>query len=101
MGEGIGFGVLLLVIVMMCVYWRCQKHARKAAISTSLNITHTDPENLNVLHTKKGATRSFDVTHLGQEAVRIQGSDRPITNVRSDDQLQGSESLAILDQLEK
>ena len=54
-----------------------------------------------MLHTKKGPTRSFAVTDLGLEAVRIQGSDRLITKVRSDDQLQGFESPAILDQLEK
>ena len=86
---------------MMCVYWKCRKHARKATRSTSLNITCTDCENLNVLHTRKGATRSFDVTDLGREAVRIQGSDRHIKKVNFDDQLQGFELLAILDQLEK
>ena len=54
-----------------------------------LNITCTDPENLNVLHTRKGATRSFDVTDLGQEAVRIQGSDRPMKKLNFDVRLQG------------
>ena len=54
-----------------------------------------------MLHTRKGATWSFDVTDLGQEAVRIQGSDRPIKKVNIDDQLQGFEPPAILDQLEK
>ena len=101
LGGGTGSGVLLLAIFMMCVYWKCRKHASKEARSTSLNVTCTDPENLNVLHTRKGATRSFDVTHLGQEAVRIQGSDRPIKKVIFDDQLQGFEPPAILDQLEK
>ena len=86
---------------MMYVYRKCRKNARKEARSTSLNITCTDPENLNVLHTRKGATRSFDVTDLGWEAVRIQGSDRPIKKVNFDDQLQGFEPPAILDQLEK
>ena len=66
-----------------------------------MNITCTDPESLNVLHTKKGTTRSFDVTGLGWEAVRIQGSHRPIKKVGSDDQLQGFESPATVDQLEK
>ena len=86
---------------MKCVCWKCRKHARKEARSTSLNITCTDPENLIVLHTRKHATRSFDVTDLGLEAVRIQGSDRPIKRVNSDDQLQGFEPPTILDQLEK
>ena len=86
---------------MMCVYWKCRKHARKGARSTSLNITCTDPENLNMLHTRKGATSSFDITDLGKEAVRIQGSDRPIRKVIFDDQLQGFEPPAILEQLEK
>ena len=93
--------MLLLVIVMMCVYWKCRKHARKEVRSTSLNITCTDPENLNVLHTRKSATRSFDVTDLGQEAVRIQESNRLIMKVNFDDQLQGFEPPAILNQLEK
>ena len=86
---------------MMGVYWKCRKHARKDARSISLNITCIDPENLNMVHTWKGATRSFDVTDLGWEAVRIQGSDRPIRKVKFDDQLQGFESPAILDQFEK
>ena len=85
----------------MCVYWKCKKHARKEARSASLNTTCTDPEHLNVLHTKKGATRSFDVAYLGWEAVRIQGADRPIKKVRFDCQLQCFEFQAILDQLEK
>ena len=100
-GGGTWSGVLLLVIVMVCVYWKCRKHARKEARSTSWNIPCSDSENLNMLHTRKGARRSFDVTDLGQEAVRIQGSDRPIKKVRFNDQLQGLESPAILDQLEK
>ena len=86
---------------MMCVYWKCRKHARKEARSTSLNITCTNPENPNVLHTRQGATRSFDVTDLGWEAVRVQGSDRPIKKVNFDDQLQGFKPPAILNQLEK
>ena len=84
----------------MCVL-EVQKHARKETRSTSLNITCTDPENLNVLHTRKGTTRSFHVTDLGWEAVRIQGSDRPIKKVNFDYQLQGFEPPAILEQLEK
>ena len=75
------------------------KHARKDARSTSFNITCTDPENLNMLHIEKDVMRSFDVTDLGWEAVRIQGSDRPIKKVRFEDQLQGFELPTILDQL--
>ena len=42
-----------------------------------------------------------DVTDLGWEAVRNQGSDSPIKKVRSDEQLKGFETPAILNQLEK
>ena len=79
LGGGTGSGVLLTVIVGMCVYWKYRKHAQKEARPTSLNVTFTDPENLNVLHTKRGATRSFEATDLGQEAFGIQGLDRPIS----------------------
>ena len=99
-GGGTGSGVFLLVIVMMCLYWKCRKHARKEARSTSLNITCTGSENLNVLHSRKGVTRPLNVTELGWEAVRIQGSDRPIKKVNFDDELQGFEPPAILDQFE-
>ena len=54
-----------------------------------------------MLHTRRSATRSFYVTDHGWEAVRIQGSDRPIMKVNFGDQLQGFEPPAILDQLEK
>ena len=91
LGGGTGSGVLLIVIIMICVYWKCRKHASNEARSTPLNITCTDPENLNVLHTRRGATRSFHVTDLDSEAVRIQGSDRPTKKVNFDDQLQGFE----------
>ena len=85
----------------MCVYWKCRNHARKEARSASLNITCADPEKVNVLHTRKGAKRSFDVTDLGLEAAIIQGSDGPIEKVKFDDQLQGFEPPAILHQLQK
>ena len=91
----------VICTVLCCVYWKWRKHARKEAKSTSLNITCTDPENLNMLHTKKGATRPFDVTDLDREAVRIQGSERPIWKVRFGDQMQCFESPANLDQFEK
>ena len=58
-------------------------------------IRRTLYNNLNMFHTRKSATRSFDVTDLGREA------DRPIKKVNFDDQLQGFEPPAILDQLEK
>ena len=85
----------------MCVYWKCRKHVKKEARPNSLNVTCTDPENLNMLHTKRGATRSFEVTDLGSEAVGIQESDRPIMKVSFNDQMQCFESSALLDKLEK
>ena len=93
--------VFLIVIVGMCVNWKCRKHAQKEARPTSLNVTCTDPENLNVLHTKKGATRSFEVTDLGWKAVGIQGSGWLIKKVSFNDQMKCFESSALLVQLEK
>ena len=59
LGGGTSSGELLIVIVGMCVYWKCRKHAQKEARPTSLNVICTDPENPNMLHTNKGATKSF------------------------------------------
>ena len=86
---------------MMCVDWKCRKHARKEARSTSLKITCTGPRESKCVAYKEGCHKAFDVTDFDQEAVRIQGSDRSIKKVRFDDQLQGFESPAILDQLKK
>ena len=84
----------------MCAYWECRKHAKKEARPNSLNVTCTDPENLNMLQTKKGTTRSFEVTDLGSEAVGIQESDRPTMKVSFNDQMQCFESSALLEKFE-
>ena len=65
LGGGTWSGVLQIVIVGMYVYSKYRKHTQKEARPTSLNITCTYQENLNMLHTKKGGTRPFEVTDLG------------------------------------
>ena len=71
---GIESGSLLVVImVSVCVYWRYKKYSQNDARSIILSGNPTDSVNLNVMHTRKGATRTEN-TVLGQEAVGIQVS---------------------------
>ena len=77
----IGSGLLLIVImVSVCVYWRYKKYSQNDARSTNLSGNPTDSVNLNVMHTRKGVTRTDD-TVLGQETVRIQVLGEPYKKV--------------------
>ena len=100
-GGGIGSGLLLIVImVSVCVSWRYKKYSQNDARSTNLSGNPTGSVNLNVMHTRKGATRTDD-TVLGQEAVRIQVLGKPYKKVSVKNPVHGSEAPALLDQLEK
>ena len=68
-GGGIGSDLLLIVImVSVCAYWRYKKYSQNDARSTNLSGNPTDSVNLNMMHIRKGATRTDD-TVLGQDAV--------------------------------
>ena len=101
MGGGIGSGLLLIVImVSVYVYWRYKKYSQNDARSTNLSGNPTDSGNLNMMHTRKGATRTDD-TVLGQEAVRIQVLGENYKKVSVKNLVHGSEASALLVQLEE
>ena len=92
-GGGSGSGLLLLVIVCLCVCCQCTKHSKRKARSTSLDKFNSDPENLNMMHTRVGAIKSENISNFGQETVGIQGLERPILRVRLQDPMQSPEFL--------
>ena len=100
-GGGSGSGILLLVIVCLCVYCNCSKQMGNKQARFDLCRPDTEHENLNMKHTKVDAMGSVVQTELGQETVRIQGSERPIKSVRFNDQMYEPSALRLLDQLEK
>ena len=100
-GGGSGSGLLLMIILCLCVCWQCRKHQGKKARSASLNLSDTSSENLNMMHARKGAIKSYDESDFGQETVRIQGSERHIKKVRISEQAYSPESLRLLNQLER
>ena len=87
-------------MVSVCVYWRYKKYLQNDAKSTNLSGNPTDSVNLNMMHTRKAATRTDD-TVLGQEAVRIQVLGEPYKKVSVKNPVHGSEVSALLDQLEE
>ena len=100
-GVGIGSGLLLIAImVSVCVYWRYKKYSQIDARSTILSGNPTDSVNLNMMHTRQGATRTLD-TVLGLEAVRIQVLGEPYKKVSVKNPVHGSETSALLDELEE
>ena len=101
MGGGVGSGLLLIVImVSVCVDWRYKKYSQNDATSTNLSGNPTDSVNLNVVHTRKGATRTDD-TVLGQKDVRIQVLGEPYKKLSVKNPVHGPEASALLDQLEE
>ena len=95
------YGLLLIVImVSVCVYRRYKKYSQNDARSTILSGNPTDSVNLNVMHTRKGATRTEE-TVLGQETFRIQVSGEPYKKVSVKNPMHGSEASALLDQLDE
>ena len=92
--------LLIVIMVSVCVYWRYKKYSQNDARSTILYGNPNDSVNLNVVYTRKDAIRTDD-TVLGQEAVRILGSEEPYKKVPVKNLVHGSEASATLDQLEE
>ena len=74
-GGGSGSGLLLMVIVCLCVYLKCKKHSKLMTRSTSKDMSTTDLENPNMMHTKVGAIQTDNSSDCGRETVGIQ---RPV-----------------------
>ena len=72
------------------------QNIQKKARSTSLDKSNSDPENLNMMHTRVGAIKSGNISNFGQETVGIQGSGRPVLRVRLQDPMQSPGSSRLL-----
>ena len=67
-GSGSGSGILLLVVICGCLYWRCKNHQSLKTRSPA-HVTYTDPENSNMMHTREDAIRSDRWSELGLKTV--------------------------------
>ena len=70
-GGGSGSGLILLLTICGCLYWRCKNPQHSGARSPS-HVTYTDPENQNMMHTREDAIRSIKGSNLGLKTVRFQ-----------------------------
>ena len=96
------FGFLLrLVIVCLCVYCKCKKHSKLMTRSTSKNLSKSDLENPNMMHTNVGAIKSDSSSDFGQETVGIQRSERPAIRVRAIDPVKYPGTAGLLNLLER
>ena len=61
-GGGSGSGLVLLIVICCLLYWCC-KRTQKLETRSPVCATNTDPESLNILHTKVGAigTNAYSV----------------------------------------
>ena len=100
-GGGSGSGILLLVIVCLCVYYNCGKQKGNEQARSDWGRPDTEHESLNMKHTKVDAIGSVVQTELGQETVRIQGSERPTKSVKFEEPMYSQSALRLLAQLEK
>ena len=96
-GSGSGSGILLLVVICGCLYWRCKNHQSLKTRSPA-HVTYTDPENSNMMHTREDAIRSDRGSELGLKTVGIQDPVSDIGRV-VDVRLQHAFTKAVLDQL--
>ena len=69
-GSGSGSGILLLVVICGCLYWRCKNHQSLKTRSPA-HVTYIDPENSNMMHTGGDAIRSDRGLELGLKTVGI------------------------------
>ena len=56
-GGGSGSGLILLLIICGCLYWRCKNPQHPGARSPP-HVTYTAPENQKMMHTTEDAIRS-------------------------------------------
>ena len=70
-GGGSGSGLILLLIICGCLYWRYKNPQHSGARSPS-HVTYTDSENQNMMHTREDAIRSHKGSDLGLKTVRFQ-----------------------------
>ena len=68
---GSGSGLILLLTICGCLYWRCKNPQHPSARSPS-HVTYTDPENQNMIHTREDAIISNKGSDLGLKTVRFQ-----------------------------
>ena len=96
-GGGSGFGLILLLTICGCLYWRCKNPQHPSARSPS-HVTYTDQENQNMMHTREDAIRSNKGSDLGLKTVRFQDPVRDMGKV-GDVRVQHAFTEAALDQL--
>ena len=94
-GGGSGSGLLLMVIVCLCVYCKCKKHSKLMTRSTSKDMSTTDLENPNMMHTKVGAIQTDNSSDCGRETVGIQRPVRPNLRVRMQEPMSPSTTRLI------
>ena len=96
-GSGSGSGILSLVVICGCLYWRCKNHQSPKTRSPA-HVIYTDPENPNMMHTRENAIRSDRGSEFGLKTVGIQ---HPVSDIRRvvDVRLQHAFTKTVLDQL--
>ena len=55
--SGSGSGILLLVVICGCLYWRCKNH-QSPKFRSPAHVTYTDTENPNMMHTREDTIKS-------------------------------------------
>ena len=96
-GSESGSGILLLVVICGCLYWRCKNRESPKSRSPA-HVTYTDPENPNMMHTREDAIRVGRGLELGLKTVGIWDPVSDIGRV-VDVRLQHVFTKAVLDQL--
>ena len=96
-GSGSGSGILLLVVICGFLYWRGKNHQSPKSRSPA-NVTYTDPENPNMIHTREDAIRSGRGSEHG---LMIVGIWDPVSDTGRvvDVRLKHAFTEAVLDQL--
>ena len=83
------------------MYYNCGKQKGNEQARSDWGRPDTEHESLNMKHTKVDAIGSVVQTELGQETVRIQGSERPTKSVKFEEPMYSQSALRLLAQLEK